>query len=377
MAEEKVQTAVQNGNASAAALAGSVKNDFFLERPSYGEGYDEKTNTVVRLVGKPSKNKKAYRVTGIDDVASKNNWKGWLYLAPALILVVIFLLYPLINTMAIAFMKNYRYDTGTSDGFTFENFGIVLGLTTTSTGARETDFVNYAIPNTFIIVFITVPISTLLALLISVWLNSIKWFQKTLQIIFFLPYVTNTIAVGMVFSVMFDDTGIINYIFGTDYNWVYQTNRWIAMVPLCLYIIWSSLPFKILIFLSGLQGIDKQYYQAAKIDAASRNKTLWKITVPLMSPQILYIVVTSFIGAFKEYTAVVGLFNGPGSMSNNGTAVGDKNLLTIVYYIYDIINSSASINHTSWAAAAAVLLFIIILFFTFLQMQVSKKRVHY
>jgi multiple sugar transport system permease protein len=340
-------------------------NDFFLERPQYKEGYDEKTNTVVRLVSPSKKGAKAYKVTNIDDVASKNNWKAWLYLAPALILVVIFLVYPLINTVFISFMNNYDYTTGTFSGFTLNNFGMILGLTTYN-GVRETYFVQYAIPNTFIIVFVTVPLSTVIALLISVGLNSIKWFQKFLQTVFFLPYVTNAIAVGMVFSVLFDQQGVINYLFHTDTVWIYGATRWTAMIPLCIYIVWSSLPFKILIFLSGLQGIDKQYYQAAKIDAASPFKTLWRITVPLMSPQILYIVITSFIGAFKEYTAVVGLFNGP------GTTNGDYSMYTIVYYVYENISS-----HTAWAAAGAVFLFVIILIFTMIQMKVSKKRVHY
>jgi multiple sugar transport system permease protein len=343
----------------------TAANDFFAERPDYQEGFDKATNTVIRLCSPKKANQKAYRVTGIDDVASKNNWKGWLYLAPALILVIIFLVYPLINTVFIAFCKNYSYASGTYDGLTFDNFGIILGLTTYN-GARETNFTAYAIPNTFIVVFLTVPLATVIALLISVALNSLKWFQKALQTIFFIPYVTNTIAVGMVFSVIFDEAGIINYIFKTNTVWIYGAQRWTAMVPLCLYIIWSSLPFKILIFLSGLQGIDKQYYEAAKIDATPKPKVLWKITVPLMGPQILYIVITSFIGAFKEYTAVVGLFGGP------GTTNGSKNMLTIVYYIYD--NLSAQ---TSFAAAAAVFLFVIILIFTALQSAAARKRIYY
>ncbi len=356
----------------------TAPNDFFLERPHYQEGYDEKSKTVVRLVSRDRAKAKAYRVTNIDDVASKNNWKAWLYLAPALILVVIFLVYPLVNTIFISFMNNYDYTTGSFDGFTLANFGMILHLTSYN-GIYEEYFVQYAIPNTFIIVFLTVPVSTLIALLISVGLNSIKWFQKFLQTVFFLPYVTNAIAVGMVFSVLFDANGIINYlfphllpfvsmVFGASNNgaWIYGADRWVAMVPLCIYIVWSSLPFKILIFLSGLQGIDKQYYEAARIDAASPNKILWRITVPLMSPQILYIIITSFIGAFKEYTAVVGLFNGP------GTTNGDYSMYTIVYYIYENLSS-----HTAWAAAAAVFLFLIILVFTVVQLQVSKKRVHY
>ena len=334
------------------------------EKPSLGY-HEEKTDTVIRLVS-TRKRKKEYQVTGIQDIASENNWKAWLYLAPVIILVAVFLLYPLVNTMFIAFTENYKYATGEYDGFTINNFGVILGLTPTSSGAVVTDFVDYAIPNTFLIVFLTVPVSTLLALIIAVALNSIKWFQKFLQTVFFLPYVTNGIAIGMVFSVIFDQQGVINYIFGTDTAWVFGATQAMGFVPLCIYIVWSSIPFKILVLLSGLQGIDKQYYQAAQIDAASHAKTLWKITVPLLSPQILYLLVTSFIGAFKEYTSIVAIFNGP------GTTQGSYNMMTIVYYIYE----NLSIN-TSYAAAAAVFLFVIILIFTFLQFAVGKTRVHY
>ena len=329
--------------------------------------YDEKDNVVVRLVSH-RKNKKPYQITGIEDVSAKNNWKAWLYLGPVIVLIAVFLIYPLINTIFIAFTENYQYASGTFDGFTINNFGVILGLTPTSTGAFESNFTRYAIPNTFIIVFVTVPCSTALALIISVALNSIKWFQKVLQTIFFLPYVTNAIAIGMVFSVIFDRNGIINYLFNSDITWIYGADRWTAMIPLCIYIVWSSIPFKILVFLSGLQGIDKQYYQAAQIDSCSKAKVLWRITVPLLSPQILYILVTSFIGAFKEYTSVVGLFNGPGTMGKNG----DPNMETIVFYIYERLS-----QQTSLAAAAAVFLFVIILLFTLLQFIVSKSRVHY
>ena len=344
-----------------------VNELFAEERPQYEEGYDKEKDVIIRMVGK--KSDKAYQTRGIEDVGAKNNWKGWLYLAPVIILVAVFLIYPLVNTIFIAFTSNYKYASGEFDGLTLTNFTYVLGLTASSTGAVERDFVNYALPNTFLVVIITVPVSTMLSLLIAVALNSIKWFQKILQTIFFLPYVTNTIAVGMVFSVIFDTNGVINFLFGTETVWIYGADRWTAMVPLMLYIVWGSIPFKILVLLSGLQGIDKQYYQAAQIDAAPKSKVLFKITVPLLSPQILYLLITSFIGAWKEYTAVVGLFNGPGTLGKSST---DKNMLTVVYYVYDNLTTN-----TSSAAAAAVLLFIIILVFTALQFWASKKRVHY
>ena len=333
-------------------------------KPSLGY-HEEKTDTIIRLVSN-RKRKKEYQVSGIEDVASQNNWKAWLYLAPVVILLTIFLLYPLVNTIFISFTKDYMYSLGTYDGFTLENFGIILGLTKTDLGGAEVNFTKYAIPNTFIIVFMTVPVSTLLALIIAVALNSIKWFQKFLQTIFFLPYVTNGIAIGMVFAVMFDADGVINYLFNIDTRWIYGAEQYTAMVPLCIYIVWNSIPFKILVLLSGLQGIDKQYYQAAQIDAAGKAKTLWKITVPLLSPQIMYLLVTSFIGAFKEYTSIVAIFNGP------GTSSGSSNMLTIVYYIYENLDMN-----TSYAAAAAVFLFVIILVFTLLQFAISKTRVHY
>ena len=332
------------------------------------EGLND-NNVVVNIVSRKKVNKN-YKVGGVLDQEQNNNWKAWLYLAPVLILMAIFLIYPLINTIVIAFLRDYDYVNGGSSGVTFDNFLYVLGLKDIEPGVRETMFVKYAIPNTFIIVFVTVPLSIIIALLISVLLNKIKRLQKVYQTVFFLPYVTNTIAVGMVFSVLFDTNGLINYIFNMgDFKWVIGAKREIAMIPLCLYIIWGSFPFKILILLSGLQNIDKQYYQAAKIDAAPQWKVLTKITVPSLSPQILYLMVTSFIGAFKEYTAIVGLFNGPGTLGKTST---EKDMYTMVYYIYDNLTSA-----TERAAAAAVILFVIILLFTFLQLWLSKKRVNY
>ena len=359
---KKKDDAAKNENGS------GLKTLDFEKVPEYTPGI-QPDGTIIRLTSN-KRVKKPYRVSGIDDVASKNNWKAWLYLAPVIILVVIFLLYPLLNTIFISFTKNYNYTTGKYDGFTLDNFGIILHIIPyqSSDGAAwESSFTSNAIPNTFILTFITVPVSISLALIISVALNSIKAFQKFLQTVFFLPYVTNSIAIGMVFSVLFDDSGLINFIFGTNTQWIYNTPTHIAMVPLCLFIVWNSIPFKILILLSGLQGIDKQYYQAAQIDATPKWKVFTRITVPLLFPQILYLMITSFIGAFKEYNSIVAIFGKRGE-----TIAGKKNMFTVVFYVYDNISSN-----TSFAAAAAVFLFVIILIFTFIQFWVSSKRVHY
>lgn len=345
-------------------LALSRDQVFDGKKETYLSKYDENKDVIVHFVSR-KKIKEKFRVGGVLDNEQSNNWKAWLYLAPVLVLMAIFLIYPLVNTIAISFMSNYNYVTGDFDGFTLDNFGAILGLSDIN-GYRDNRLIEYGFINTFIITFVTVPLSLVIALLISVLLNSLKWMQKVYQIVFFLPYVTNTIAIGMVFSVLFDQNGIINYIFGTNTVWIYGADRWTAMIPLCIYVIWSALPFKILILLSGLQGIDKQYYQAAKIDSTPKRRVLMKITVPALSPQILYLMVTSFMGAFKEYSSIVALFNGP------GTSTGSYNMYTIVYYIYDNLNTN-----TSFAAAAAVILFVIILLFTFLQLWLSKKRVHY
>ena len=356
----------------------------------------KKTNPIKAFFGNLFKPKE--RVSA--DAGEKNNWKAWLYLAPTIILLSVFTFYPLINTIFIAFLKNYDYVTQSHEGFTFDNFGVVLGLLGKGVGGAmiprwqcigfesegalgyyldaagqqqnayfTMDVIRYAFPNTLIITFITVPVSIIIALLISIGLNSIPAFQKMFQTIFFIPYVTNAIAVGMVFAVLFDYKGIINYLFQLgNLTWIDQgAPTWRAMIALCVYIVWHSLPYKILIFLSGLQNIDKQYYDAAKIDSAGGFKTMMNVTVPLLSPQILYIMITSFIGAFKEYTSVVGLF---GKSSTDGG--GTNNLYTVVYYIYDQVK-----GNVQYGAAAAVLLFIVILVFTAIQFKVSKKRVHY
>ena len=232
-----------------------------------------------------------------------------------------------------------------------------------------------------LLTIITVPISIALSLLIAICLNNIKFLKKIFQTIFFLPYVTNAIAIGMVFAVIFDtDYGVLNKIFSLGkLPWIYPSpsnpnnpvNYWMGVLAISIYIVWHSLPYKILIFIGGLQNIDKQYYDAAQIDGSNRAKTAWKITIPLLSPQILYVMITSFIGAFKEYNSVIGLFGTNGGAFDANT--GPRNMTTMVYFIYDQIAQ----NKVQYASSAAIILFIIIMIFTAIQFKVSKKRVHY
>ena len=280
--------------------------------------------------------------------------------------------------------------TGDFNAFGFGNYTELL----------RAEFFRQSLLNTLIIVFVSVPLSLTLSLLISVALNSIKSFKKILQTVFFLPYVTNTIAIGMVFAVMFESRqglvnafikvcgGIgINWLGGNldygllfdsfDFSFLPKTLSFInpqyltGLVVLLIYIIWNSLPFKILILLSSLQSIDKQYYQAAKIDGASKIKTFMNITVPFVSPQLVYLMITSFIGAWKEYSSIDAIFG------TQGGTLGKKwNMATVVWHIYRYINSGKS-DQMGRAAAFAIILFVIILLFTALNRYISNRRVHY
>ena len=315
-------------------------------------------------------------------VESKQQWKAWLYLAPAIVLLMVFTVWPIINTVRIAFLDNYSALSAVGgEAYTIgvKNF--------TDTIFNNPDF-TAALKNTLLLTVLTVPISTLLALLIAVALNAIKPLQKVLQTIFFLPYVTNSIAIGMVFAAMFNIVGvlsgrrprvesygiinnIIQFVTGNPQNYVNWINSgseyWANIFVLVVYIVWNALPFKILILLGGLQSINKQYYDAAKVDSTPRWRVLWKITVPLLSPMLAYVIITGFIGGFKEYTSIVGIF-GPEMQ-----APGSKHTLnTMVGLVYDSIKADQG-----RASAAALILFGIILVVTLINLWVSKKRVHY
>ncbi len=298
---------------------------------------------------------------------NKNQYKAWIYLSPALFLVLIWLIYPLINTFLISFYEEYTYIDNAYSSIGFNNYVRIL--------THRQFWI--AMKNTFLIVFVTVPLSMIIALLIAVGLNSIKPLKGIYQTIFFLPYVTNVIAIGMVFTVMFDQSyGIINQLLGyigiDPVNWINAGASFSSsFAVLSIYSIWAGLPFKILIFLSALQSVDRQYYQAAKIDGTSKKRTFFKITVPMISPMIAYLAVTSFIGAFKAYQEVIAIFG-----DNLGSAGNLFMLDTVVAYIYRSLTSTA-IGAVGEASAAAVILLIIIMAITAVNLFISKKKVYY
>ena len=311
-------------------------------------------------------------------VDSKHQWKAWLYLSPAIVLLLIFTVWPIINTVRIAFLEGYNAleaAYGVQFNFGIGNFVKVL---------QYSDFMT-CLKNTMLLTVLTVPLSTILALLIAVALNSIKPLQKFLQTIFFLPYVTNSIAIGMVFAAMFniiglspdgmraESWGIINNVImffgGEPINWINAQSSYAANIAvMTIYIIWNALPFKILILLGGLQSINKQYYDAARVDGTPRWRVLTKITVPLLSPMLAYVIITGFIGGFKEYSSIVGIFG-----EKMGPVGADLKLNTMVGYIYEAL---PKMNY-GVASAAALVLFAIILVVTMINLQVSKKRVHF
>ena len=313
-------------------------------------------------------------------VDSKQQWKAWIYLAPAIALLLVFTVWPIFNTVRMAFLENYS-GLKAAAGMEFE-FGIGNFLKV----IQYKRFVQ-CLKNTCLLCVLTVPLSTILALLIAVALNSIKWLQKGLQTIFFLPYVTNSIAIGMVFAAMFNIVGafygtenelivtagiinnVIEFFGGKPINWInYGSTYWSNMFVMVVYIVWNALPFKILVLLGGLQSINKQYYDAAKVDGTPRRRVFTHITVPLLSPMLAYVVITGFIGGFKEYTSIVGIFG-----EKMGPPDDAGRLNTMVGFIYDALET----NSQGRASAAALILFGIILVVTLINNQVSKKRVHY
>ena len=294
----------------------------------------------------------------------RNSAKGWLYLLPAMLFLGVFMVYPLIDVLIYSVEEGYNSASQTYFGIGLYNYAYVL---------RDPYFLQ-ALKNTFILVVITVPLSTGLALLISVGLSAIEKLRELFQTIFFLPYVTNTLAVGLVFMILFKQTpytdGLANLIlgwFGAGPVDFIGGPYWAKMFVLCFYTIWVVMPFKILILTSALASVDPTYYNAARVDGTSRLRMFTRITLPMISPTLFYLIITGFIGAFKAYSDAVALF---------GTDLNAAEMNTIVGYVYDMLYGTSG-GYPSYASAAAILLFAIVLTITCINLLVSRKHVHY
>lgn len=290
--------------------------------------------------------------------------KGWLYLLPAMLFLIVFMVYPLIDVFIYSFEEGYNSASQTYFGVGGYNYSYVL----------HDPYFLQAVKNTFILVIITVPLSTGIALLISTGLNSIKPLRDLFQTVYFLPYVTNTLAVGLVFMILFKKTaysdGLINLLItwfgGSSVDFI-DGPYWAKMFVLCFYTIWVVMPFKILILTSALSSVNQEYYNAAKVDGTSKLRTFMRITLPMISPMIFYLIITGFIGAFKAYSDVVALF---------GTDLNAAEMNTIVGYVYDMLYGDSG-GYPSYASAAAIILFAIVLTITCINLLISKKNVHY
>ncbi len=294
----------------------------------------------------------------------ENNRKAWLYLVPAILFLGVFLVYPLVDVFVYSFEEGYNFASQSRFGVGLYNYGKVL---------HDVYFLQ-AVRNTFILVIITVPVSTGLALLISLGLASIPKLKDLFQTIYFLPYVTNTLAVGLVFMVLFRKTdytdGMVNLLirwFGGPTVDFIDGPYWAKMFVLCFYTVWVVLPFKILILTSALASVKQDYYNAAKVDGTRKWRIFTRITLPMISPMIFYLVITGFIGAFKAYSDAVALF---------GTNLNAAGMNTIVGYVYDMLYGNAG-GYPSYASAAAIILFVIVLTITCINLMISKKNVHY
>ncbi len=289
-----------------------------------------------------------------------NSKKAWLYLLPAILFLAVFMVYPLIDVCIYSFEEGYNSASQTYQGVGLYNYRYIL---------RDPYFLQ-AVQNTFILVIITVPLSTGIALAISVALSSIQKLRNLFQTIYFLPYVTNTLAVGLVFMILFKKTaysdGLVNLllnVFGAGPVDFIDGPYWAKMFVLCFYTIWVVMPFKILILTSALASVKEDYYNAARIDGTPKWRVFTKITLPMISPMIFYLVITGFIGAFKAYSDAVALF---------GTNLNAAEMNTIVGYIYDMLYGNSG-GYPSYASAAAIVLFAIVLTITCINLLVNKK----
>ena len=290
------------------------------------------------------------------------NWKAWLYLLPAMAFLGVFMVYPLFDVLVYSFEEGYNSASQSFFGVGWYNYSYVL----------HDPYFLQAVKNTFILVIITVPVSTGLALLISVGLNSIRPLRQLYQTVYFLPYVTNTLAVGLVFMILFKKTAyseglvnlLINFFGGKSVDFI-DGPYWAKMFVMCFYTVWVVMPFKLLILTSALASVNQDYYNAARVDGTSKWRIFTRITLPMISPMIFYLVITGFIGAFKAYSDEVALF---------GTDLNAAGMNTIVGYVYDMLYGDSG-GYPSYASAAALILFAIVFTITVINLLISRKNV--
>lgn len=299
------------------------------------------------------KNKKVKSLLG------SNTVRAFLYMMPALLIIFTFHIYPIFKSFAMSFYTDFDYLSGEVYKRGFDNFKYVL---------TDIDFY-IALKNTFLFVLGVVPLSIIISLLFGILLNSNIKLRTFFRSVYFLPFVTSTVAISIVWRWMYNSHyGLINNclgVIGIDKQEFLTNPKWTIPILIILSV-WKGMGYKIVIFLAGLQNIDEQYYMAAKVDGASKWQIIKNITVPLLSPTIFFVSVTSVISAFKVFDEVFILYDKQTGPLKSG--------LTIVYYIFNKFNRSWQF---SIAAAAAFILFLIIFIFTIIQIRIGRKKVNY
>lgn len=283
---------------------------------------------------------------------AENSPQAWLFLLPALIIIGVFNILPLIKTFIMSMQK------GTLNNLEFngfKNFQIVL---------QDPKF-HDAIGNTALFAFVVVPVGLIISMFIAVTIFEKIKHKGICETIFFIPYLTSVIAVGIVFRFLFNgDYGFINYLLGFIHvgpiNFLDDPNM--SMITLIIFGIWSGLAFNIIILLSGLRTIDEGYYKVADMFGATKMEQFFKITLPQLIPTITFLLMMNFINAFKVYAQVFSLFNGKAGIANSAT--------TGVFYIF---NKFYVEYRYGQGMAAAVILFALILLFTLIQNYVLKR----
>jgi multiple sugar transport system permease protein len=281
------------------------------------------------------------------------------FLAPFMIGILIFAVYPFINVLLISFKEGYKVLSGEFTAFGFQNYQSVI---------NDPNFLN-GLKNTSLYVVTTVPIATVLSLLIATLLNSDIKLKGLFQTCYFLPMVTSITAIGLVWKWLFNfDYGLINYFLSlfkvSPINWL--NNPAYNLAALIIYGVWSMIPFTTILLLAGFQNVNPQYYTAARADGAKGLRIFRRITLPLLAPTIGLTLIVNMISASKVFTELFPLFNGlPGAAYS---------LYTVVYYLYDAFFVKWKLGR---AAASAVILFAIVLVLTMIQLFIQRKWKHY
>lgn len=281
-----------------------------------------------------------------------NQKKAWLFLAPTLIFVTVFSVWPILRAFTMSFQSGPLINMEWTG---FSNYQYIFS---------DPEFWR-AIRNTLIYSVFAVPISLAISIMLAWFIFSKVKHSSFFETTFFMPYVTSTIAIGIVFRYIFNgEYGLLNYLLKAVHlpapNWIDDSSM--SLITIIIFGIWTSLAFDIVILMGALRNIDPNYYVLADMYGASEQEKFWRITIPQLVPTLAFLLTMNIIGAFKIYTSVYALFNGQAGIGNSAT--------TAVFYIY---NKFQMVGTPGVAMAATVVLFLIILLTTFLQRKMMKK----